>query len=316
MKGPKLRPSDAVDEKGGYLLGTLPSQGYTLATYLWEPSCGMAKSSGVAFILHGIFGHTCFEWLAADENNHRTRLAGSVVDKLLKLNFTVVGHDHPGHGRSTGLHGYVDTHDHLRDCAIDVIEHFQKQEALRAKKCLVLAMSMGGTTAIRVCAKRPDLVDTYALLSPAVRPPDDMFGKYGEFLAAIRHLLGFLVPKLPVLKLPPSPSPVIRDAVEKDGMVHRGAVRVKMGLEFLRVYQEVNDTAHQLQFGSVVIFVGGEDQIVSPTGIQEFVDRIQSPDKRMFVNEGIGHEVFREPGCHVAIDQFVDWVKKRFPAER
>lgn len=185
------------------------------------------------------------------------------------------------------------------------------KEEYRDKKVFLMGQSMGGTTAVRVCAKRSDLMDGVVLFSPAVRPPDDMFGAYGKFLKAISPLLGALVPKLPVLKLPPSPDPVIRDAVEKDGLVHRGALRVQMGMEFLRVYHEIDDTAHNIHFKSVVIVLGGKDNIVSPSGIELFVQRIQCDDKSVYRFDDIGHEATREPGCEKVIEKVILWLKDR-----
>lgn len=307
----RLKPTGEKDELGGYVQGSLQaSHGYTIATYMWEPPCGISQSKGVLFAMHGVFGHSMFEWLAPNADNHRVLLRGSIIEKLLALGLTVVAHDHPGHGRSTGLHGYVDSHDHLRDACIDVIEHFKNREDLKGKPAFSMGLSMGGTTLIRVCAIRPELLDVVALFSPAVRPPDDMFGPYGQFLKAISPILGFLVPKLPVLKLPQSPDPIIRDAVEKDGLVHRGALRVQMGMEFLRVYTEINDNAHRLKFKHVAIFIGKKDNIVSPSGIKSFVERIQSDDKKVYMDENIGHEVMRETGCEKAVEQFIQWAKE------
>lgn len=309
-----LAPPDAKDELGEYLQQRLKvSCGYTLATYQWEPSGGFAEAKGVAFLLHGVFSHASFEWLAADESNHRVLFKGSVVERLVEKGLAVIAYDHPGHGRSTGLHGFVDTHDHLRDAAIEVVEHFTGGGSdLAGKKRFIVGMSMGATTAIRVCAKRPDLADVYALVSPAVRPPDDMFGWHGRFLRFISPILGATVPQLPVLRLPPSPDENIRNAVEKDGLVHRGALRVRMGIEFLRVYSEINDIAQDLKFKSVIVFVGANDQIVSPSGIKDFVSRIQSNDKLMFSCPNLGHEVMREePGCDATVDELVNWISHR-----
>lgn len=298
-----------IDHLGGYKQGELSAcNDYKIATYFWEPKCGIAQAKGIVFLFHGILGHTVFEWLAPDENNYRTLLKGSVVDRLLELGLIVIGHDHPGHGRTSGLHGYFDSFDHIRDAAIEVVESFKNRDDLKGKKTFILGMSMGGTTTVLVCKKRPDLVDGVMLLSPAVRTPDDMFGPYGQFLFAIRPFLAFLVPKLPVLKLPPSPDPIIRDAVSKDGLLYRGKLRVRVAMEFLRVYKEIDDSADTLKFKSVIIFVGSQDAIVSPTGIKQFVGRIQSDDKRMFVHD-IGHEVFRETGCKGAVDEGIRWFK-------
>lgn len=306
----QLKPSGEKDELGGCVQRTLEaSHGYSVATYEWEPPCGFVAAKAVVFAMHGILGHSMFEWLAPDADNHRVLLRGSVIDKLLDLGVAVVAHDHPGHGRTSGLHAYVDSHNHLRDVSIDVIEHFKARDDLKGKPTFLMGNSMGGTTSIRVCAARPDLLDAVALFSPAVQPPDDMFGPYGHFLKFISPVLGFLVPKLPVLKLPPSPDPVIRDAVEKDGLIYRGALRVQMGMEFLRVYTEINDNADKIAFKRVAIFIGKLDTIVSPSGIESFVGRIKSADKHVYIFDNLGHEVLREAGCEKAIEQFIKWVK-------
>ncbi|CAN8061399.1 unnamed protein product [Agarophyton chilense] len=302
--------SGPIDKLGGYRQGDVDVRnGYKIATYFWEPKCGIADAKGVVFLFHGIVGHSLFEWLAPDENNYRTLLKGSIVEKLLNLGLVVVAHDHPGHGRSSGLHAYFESFDHVRDAAIDVIESFKNMEDLRGKKTFIMGMSMGGTTTILVCEKSPDLVDGVILLSPAVRPPDDMFGAYGQFLYTIRPLLGFLVPMLPVLKLPPSPDPTIRDAVSKDGLMYRGRLRVKVGMEFLRVYRQIDEEAESLKFKHIIIFVGKDDFVVSPDGITQFVKRIQCEDKRMYVCNS-GHEVFTQNGCEPAVAEGVSWLKQ------
>lgn len=310
----ELPPPEGKDQLGGYYQTRLDSiKGYKLALYTWIPPCGVENATAVLFLVHGVFAHVPFEFLSSDENNHRTLLKDSIVEKILDLGVVVIAHDHPGHGRSSGLHAFVDTHDDLRDAAIHVVEHSMAKDAYAGKKVFMLGESMGGTTAIRICETRPDLVDAYVLLAPAVRPPDDMFGWQGRFLKLISPILAATVPKLPVLALPPSPDPKIRDAVEKDGLIYRGGMRVRMGTEFLRIYSEIDERASQLTFKSVGVFIGGKDIIVSPTGIKEFVERIQGEDKDMFVFDNLGHEVAREEGCEVAIEQIVNWIADRVP---
>lgn len=311
----KTPPTTTRDDLGGYVQESLKaSHGYTLAVYTWEPQCGRANAKAIAFLMHGVIGHSIFEWLAPNAENHRALLKGSMVEQLLALDIFVVAHDHPAHGRSSGLHAYVDSHDHLRDCAIDVMESFKNKPELKGKKTYVFGHSMGGTTAIRVCSKKPHLIDNVILTSPAVRPPDDMFGPYGKFLLAISPILGSLLPKLPVLKLPPSPDEDIRDAVSKDPLIYRGSLRVRMALEFLRVYSDIHETAHQMSFSSIAIFIGLKDIVVSPDGIKKFVQRIQCDDKQTFVYESLGHDVLTEKGCERPREDALHWVKDRLSA--
>lgn len=308
----KLPLPDGKDELGGYYQGRLDSSfGEKIATYIWKPPIDVAEAKAVVFLVHGVLSHSTFEWLAADEDNHRVLLRGSVIESLLQGGCVVIAHDHPGHGRTTGLHAYVESHDEMRDTAIEVVNHFMAWESLAGKKTAMMGLSMGGTVAIRIAQKCPDLIQAYALISPAVRPPDDMFGWYGRFLNSLSSLLGVFVPKLPVLKLPPSSDENIRDAVAKDGLVHKGSLRVRMCLEFLRVYAEINDNAQSINFKSVAFFVGALDNIVSPSGIKSFVERIQSDDKEMFVFDNIYHDVLRETNSQQACEQCTQWLLDR-----
>lgn len=285
--------------------------GHEIATYTWEPSCGLSAAKGVVHLLHGVFGYTLFEWLTPDAQNYRNTLNGSVISSLLDADLVIIGHDHPAHGRSSGLHAYVDTLDFMRDAAIEVAEHFRRTPELVDKPRFLIGMSMGGTTAIQVARRRPDIFDGFALISPAVRPPDSMFGWYGRFLRAINVPLGVFVPKLPVLKLPKSEDPKIRDAVQKDMLVYKGAIRVKVGQEFLRIYEDIDTHADDIHFDRVSIFCGLKDNIVSPSGIKQFFGRIQCKDKSFFDYADLSHEVLREVGCEPARSDLVSWIKER-----
>lgn len=306
-----LNLTDSPDEQGGYVQRELEvTTGHKLALYEWYPACGLDQARGTVFLLHGVTAHTSFEWLSSDAEMRHVLLKGSLIERLLAHDLFVVGYDHPGHGRSTGLHAYVDSHDELRDACIDVITRYDAEARVSGKK-FVVAMSMGGSTAIRVCDKRPDLVDGYVLLSPAVRPPDDMFGWYGRFLNFISPVLQALFPKLPVLGLPKPVDLKLREAVEKDPLLYRGKIRVQMALGFLHVYEEIDRRADSLKFKSVLIIVGGNDIVVSPVGTKSFLDRVQSEDKDMAMLERFGHDVNKEQGCEEVLDMIAKWIADR-----
>lgn len=308
----ELLSSLTKDPLGGFFESTLSaSHGYTIATYVFQPKCGIASAKAVMFLMHGIFVHSPFQWLESDKGNHRTLLQGSIVEQLLELDIVVIAYDHPGHGKSSGLRSYVDSHDHLRDVGIDVINHFMDMSDLKTKKKMLMGISMGGTNAIRVCMREPDLLDVVVLLSPAVQPPDDTFGVYGKFLKMVSPVLGCLIPKVPVIKLPMPEQDDLREAMEKDELNYHGALRVKMGTEFLRVYSEIDDEADGIRFKSVVMIIGKKDDVVSPSSVTQFHQRVQSDDKAVMEFDDIGHDVFRESGYQDARDQLIEWLEGR-----
>lgn len=203
----------------------------------------------------------------------------------------------------------------MRDAAIEFYETSFSTLGLENKHTILGGMSMGATIAIEVSRARPDLFNAHALFSPATRPPDDMFGLYGRLISSISGALNWACPQWRAIHLPPSPDAIIRDAVDKDPLVLNGVgLRVRMGCEFLRIYADIDGRAQDIGFKCVVIFVGENDNIVSPAGIKHFYSRVQSEDKTLIVREGMSHEVMRElNGREETHTKFIEWVKAHSP---
>lgn len=314
-QSPRLISPSEPDRHGGYVQSSLSApHGHTVAVYEWAPE---DEPVGLLFFLHGLATHACFGLLGVDKQGHRTVLEGSLVRHFLKLNFHVVAHDHPGHGRSTGLHGYVDSHDELRDAAVTVIRAFRTRAAFRHLPAVAVGESMGGSVCIRVAAKAPKLIDHYVLISPAVRLPDGSFGLVMRLLRKISALLDFLVPHMPVFRLPPSKHPCLAEALRNDGLTYLGLLRVRMVVGFLRVYKEIEDNAHNIRFNSLAVFAGAHDISVAPEGIRYFCDRIECvTNKKFFFYDNIGHDVMREPGGERPQADMVQWLQQLLYTKR
>lgn len=324
---PPLAATVAISD--GALAGT------TLATYRWDPP---GRPKGVIFLLHGIFAHCRFEFLDSDAANLRTRYAGSVVAALNAAGLVVVGHDHVGHGASSGLRGYFGSIDWLVEGSLAVVDHVLGGggaaapvatangvdgasggggggASLAGLPVFLGGVSLGGAVAIFTSLKRPSQFAGVALFSPAVHPPADMFGLKGQVLAALSGILSAAIPTVPVITLPSSPFPELRAAVEKDPHFYRGGVRCRVGREMLRVYGEVAARRSDVQ-GKWMVCSGGKDVIVSAEGIREWVAGVaagatagqeaQVTERRY---DGMGHDLLREVGTAEVRAEFVSWVE-------
>jgi alpha-beta hydrolase superfamily lysophospholipase len=288
------------------------SNGFELATYTWLPDCGVDAAKGCLFIFHGHRYHATFEFLEPNDGNYRTEYAGSIPARLNQLGLIVFAHDHPGHGHSTGERSYWNRMDEpvvaaLEFCTATVTD---EKFSLMGKPKLVLGMSAGGLVATQLVRRAPELFTGYTLLSPAVRPPDDMFGPFFRLLAAISALLDAAVPRLPVLELRQSDDLAIRDAVEKDGLVYKKMVHVRTAKEFQRAMNDITENADSIKFPALLVIIGLKDVIASPTGIAETMERVQCADKEVRIFENLGHEVIRESGCTEAREAIFGWIAK------
>ncbi|GAB0492010.1 hypothetical protein MMPV_003269 [Pyropia vietnamensis] len=308
--------------------------GNTLATYRWDPP---GRPMGVVFLLHGIFSHCRFEFLDSDARNFRTRYAGSVVAALNAAGLVVVGHDYVGHGASSGMRGYFGSIDWLVEGALAVVDsvlgghmvdsvpasadgmdegHGGSDADLTGLPVFLGGVSLGGAVSILTSLRRPGLFTGVALFSPAVHPPADMFGVKGKILAALSGVLSAAMPTVPVLKLPPSPYPELRAAVDADPLFYKGGVRCRVGREMLQVYDEVGARRGEVR-GQWLVCSGAQDVIVSAEGIREWVAGVQAgagaregAEVTECRYENMGHDLLREEGTVRVRAEFVSWVKK------
>jgi alpha-beta hydrolase superfamily lysophospholipase len=306
--------ASAKDPLGGFIQSSFQTTlGVELATYTWLPECGVEAAKGCVFVMHGVFAHARFEFLEPDEDNRRVLYEGSLPEALNRRDLIVIAHDHPSHGLSSGLRGYWESFDVIRDAAI---EHFEasiarKDLCLAGKKTFLCGMSMGGTTSIEVCRARPDLFSGYVLFSPACRPPDDMFGLYGRFLQSVSGVLNTVAPRWRAMHLPMSEDDKIRDAVMKDDLVQKEGLRVRAGAEFMRVYTDIAENVESITFPDVLVFVAEQDNIVSPSGIKDFVAKVSCKGKKeIYICANTRHEVLREVGREHVHDKTVDWISE------
>lgn len=310
--------------------------GNTLATYRWDPP---GRPTGVVFLLHGIFAHCRFEFLDSDAENLRTRYVGSVVAALNAAGLVVVGHDYVGHGASSGMRGYFGSIDWLVEGALAVVDSVVggggtagagpvtadgadvgggrgggSDADLAGLPVFLGGVSLGGAVAILTSLKRPGQFAGVALFSPAVHPPADMFGVKGQVLAALSGILSAAIPTVPVMKLPPSPYPELRAAVDADPLFYRDGVRCRVGREMLRVYGEVGALRGEVR-GQWLVCSGAKDIIVSAEGIQRWVAGVmagagndaQVTERRY---DNMGHDLLREEGTAQVRAEFVSWVKQ------
>lgn len=302
-------PSVKADSLGGYRRNDIDGpHGIRIATYIWEPADGLSSASGVVYALHGLMYHSSYEWLSADPENHRVLLNHSIIDRLLSEKIAVIAHDHPGHGRSSGIRGYFESFDDLVDCFDAVTAHYTQLPGLQGKPAIGMGVSIGASTLIRAVMRAPSRVSAHVLLSPAVGAPGASRTRHGRILRGVAGAFSAVLPKLQLLWLPKNPDPILADAVDKDDLIARVALRPRVARELLQLYDIIDETVEAIPFECVAIFMGTQDPVISPDHIRDFASRVRAEKKDVFEFDDLGHEVLREPGCEAAIDSCVGWI--------
>ncbi len=217
--------------------------GERLALHTWMPD---GEACGVVVVVHGLGEHVA--------------RYGPLAAPLNAAGFAVIGADHRGHGRSSGLRGHVDGFGQYVADLTDVVRHAREQVA--AGPLIMFGHSMGGLIALRYvqvgAAPAADAtVFSNPLLGVAITPP------------RIKTFAGRILSRvLPRLRLDNElvPENVSRDPEEvrkyvEDPLVHRH-ISTRWYTSMTAAMDEANERVSSLSLPTLWLLSGG-DRIVS-----------------------------------------------------
>jgi len=228
-------------------------------------------------------------WIVHGLGEHMGRHA-ELADWFVARGYTVAGHDHRGHGRSSGRRGAIpETWD-----LVDDLEAGLSAFALRlSAPPLMFGQSLGGLTALAFALRAPDRLRGLVLSSPALDP-----GLSGAQRLLHRALLR-LAPDLPVpTGLDPerlSHDPEVARRWRADPLVH-GRITARL----LGFVVEGSARAAREAAGLAVptlLQYGTDDSFVDPAGSRRFA--AAAPTRLLTVHEypGLRHELHQEPAA-------------------
>lgn len=316
----------------------------TIAAYSWT----VDQPRGAVFIVHGIRAHTRFNFLRHDsptslcnygaptnaklETETETEIGGggegegegedkgkelkknsSMVRELNARGLSVYGHDHVGHGESTGERVYFPKFQTLVDDLLSHIRLIDAKHDLSANKLPVflLAHSLGGTVAIAAARDHPTLFTGMALSSAATEPPANMFGIIGRIQSMLSGVTSALIPKTVVVPLPRNEDSLLQLIFEADPLNSPNlGIRARVGREILTAYKQIANTYHQITVPFITA-VGERDTVINPAGAKRFYERTSSADKTYHLANNCWHDLLFEQDYEKIWKMFADWISDR-----
>jgi acylglycerol lipase len=256
------------------------------------------KAKGILVIAHGV-------------GEHSGRY-GNIISELQKKNISVYALDLRGHGRSGGKRGHADSFmDYVSDLKlfINII-----QEENENPPILLLGHSMGGIIACKYALTYPDDIRGLVLSSPALIPSVDVpawkkrIGVYfSKYLPKISMATGLDPKQL-------SHDPDVVDAYENDHLVH-GLVSARWFTEFVTTWKECLNRAHELTL-PLLVFHGKQDAIVDYRGSEKIYNNSSSPDKKLFLYEGLYHETMNELDNKKILQSIAQWIARTLESKK
>jgi acylglycerol lipase len=263
--------------------GTLPSGQYWQAWTVEAPG-------GVVVLVHGLHEH-----------GGRYR---AVAERLAAAGYASYTVDHPGHGRSPGPRGNIDS----MAATVDGVAALTRLagEGHPGVPLFVYGHSLGGLIALQYLTGTPDR----RIRGGVISAPALDTGAANGVQKVVAPVLSRVLPNLGVLALDAetiSRDPQVVAEYRADPLNHLGKVRARTGSEMMLTVLGMPQRLRSLTLPLFVLH-GGADRLV-PTAASEMVPaHAGSTDLVRTVYAGLYHEPHNEPEKEQVLDDVVAWL--------
>ncbi|XWS66076.1 hypothetical protein CRYUN_Cryun05aG0169300 [Craigia yunnanensis] len=279
----------------------LNSRGLKLFTCKWIPVNEEPK--GLIFICHG-YGMEC------------SITMNSTAIRLVKAGFAVYGIDYEGHGKSSGLQGYITSFDNVvDDCSNFFTEICEKKEN-KKKMRFLLGESMGGAVLLLLHKKKPEYWDGAVLIAPMCKISDEM-KPHPLVISILEKLCNYI----PTWRIIPSQDvidaafkrPEIREQIRANPYCYKGRPRLNTGNELLKTSIELEQRLNEVSLPFLVLH-GGDDKVIDKAVSQQLHDVAATTDKTFKLYPGMWHGLLygeTPENIEIVFADIINWLNQR-----
>ena len=223
-----------------------------------------------------------------------------------KKGYLVESFDLPGHGKSGGVRGHIDSFTSTHS----LINHFisQLSTAHPDLPVILYGHSMGGEIVLHYGFSNSQYVDGIISSSPGLIPGNPP----SKIVIALSQILQKIMPKnqidnnLPLEGL--SRDQKVIDEYNADPLVH-SRLSMRLGAEILNNGTWMIEHAAEFPEVPLLLQVGEKDMLVAPSGPMQFAKN--KPGQECKVWEGFYHELHNEPEQEEIFQHMLKWIQER-----
>ena len=256
-----------------------------LAGREWEPE---GSPRAVIVLVHGLGEHIGrYQHVAEMFCNHA---------------YAVIGSDHPGHGRSGGKRGHVDSYEDF----MQEIDHLLGEADARfpGKPRVLYGHSLGGNLVLYYALKRRPEIAGVIATGPAIAPANNT-----KAMAGVAKVLSAVLPAMTinnglVLEGLSHDKDVVL-AYQKDPLNHPD-VSFRLGYELIANGEWIRQHAAEFPL-PLLVMQGAEDKLVNPDATRNFASRL--PENSVYKEwPGGYHELHNEPYKEQVFEVILNWL--------
>ncbi len=267
------------------------ARGVALYRQWWRP-CGGVRAT--ILVVHGL-------------KDHSARY-GVFAERLVARGFAVHAFDLRGHARSGGARAWVDSFTDYTDDLEQIVRAVRVRE--RRGPLFVLGHGLGGTIAAVWALDRAPRADGVILSGASLQACDT------PAEARATRLLAALAPRTRILQFDLRRTSRDRGTVEdslRDALVQQAPAPARTARELLDAMAHVDARAPELGVPLLAMH-GVADVVNDPAGSQRLVERAGSPDKQLYLYDGLAHDLLHEPERARVTGDVLDWLNERAPS--
>ncbi|XP_022869888.1 caffeoylshikimate esterase-like [Olea europaea var. sylvestris] len=279
----------------------LNSRGMKLFTCRWLPVHSEPKA--LILLCHGY----------AMESTISMKGCGT---RLAKAGYGVYGMDYEGHGKSSGLPGYIPN---FEDLVNDCSDHFTsicERKGNMKKMRILMGESMGGAVLLLLHRKKPNYWDGAVLVAPMCKIADNIRPH-----PVVVNVLSKLSCVIPTWKIIPTPDiidiafrvPDIRDEIRSNPYCYKGKPRLLTGNQLLRVSLDLETRLKEVSLPFLLVH-GGDDKVTDPSVSKLLYESASSTDKTFKLYPGMWHSLtYGElpENIEIVFSDVVNWLDDR-----
>lgn len=267
----------------------------------------LARGRGRDWIVYKVYSSNTPEALAGKGRGHAIVFSHGMcdygakyiphVDGVLAMGFQVLVPDLPTHGRSTGLHVYLDAPWELTEGIHALLTDVKRLSDDPPKKVFLSGSSLGGWTSLAYSMRYPEPPLPLAglfLVAPLIGvAPNSMPSKPTYWAAlGLRSFLGRL-PFAPAIKGNVSDDPRVEAEFYADNMCYHGDLRIATGLSLLLGLNALIPSASVLNV-PIRIVHGGKDRATDHSRSVLFIQAV--------INAGRAYDHTPDASCQIYED--------------
>ena len=236
--------------------------------------------------------------------DHAGRYAPLAV-ALASRGFAAQALDLPGHGKSYGTRGHVDSWNEYRAAVTAWMDRAASEAP--ARRWSLLGQSMGAFVALDWTLANPGRVERLVLCAPPFQlafRPSLLKVKAAQLL--VRVWPGFSQGNMILPSMLSHDPEVVREHA-MDPLVHY-RITARLFLEFQAMRSSLRKRARELSTPTLLL-QGADDPITAPEGSQRWAESARPGIVTLRIYPGLYHEVLKEVGREKIIESLIDWLE-------